>query len=96
LLQEFNDLPIAIISHLNEYFFSMYTHPNEYQNRELSETTGLTAQQVKFWFQNKITQIKVWSKNFNLQNLNYTVCCHLPRHPSAILHCPMTQIAESE
>jgi hypothetical protein len=65
-------------------FFSMCTHPNEYQRRELSETMGLTTQQVKFWFQNKITQIKVWSKNFNLQNLNYTVCCHLPRHPSAI------------
>ncbi|XP_047058331.1 homeobox-leucine zipper protein TF1-like [Lolium rigidum] len=48
-------------------FFSMCTHPNEYQRRELSETTGLTAQQVKFWFQNKITQIK----NLNEKEENY-------------------------
>ncbi|KAM0918105.1 hypothetical protein ACQ4PT_009068 [Festuca glaucescens] len=42
-------------------FFSMCTHPDEYQMRELSEATGLTAQQVKFWFQNKITQITLIS-----------------------------------
>ncbi|KAM0881620.1 hypothetical protein ACQ4PT_032841 [Festuca glaucescens] len=38
--------------------FSICPHPDEYRRMELSEITGLTAQQVKFWFQNKITQVK--------------------------------------
>nr|XP_051200840.1 homeobox-leucine zipper protein TF1-like [Lolium perenne] len=38
--------------------FSVCARPDKYRRRELSEITGLTEQQVKFWFQNKITQVK--------------------------------------
>ncbi|KAK1663427.1 hypothetical protein QYE76_051586 [Lolium multiflorum] len=47
--------------------FSFCAHPDEYRRRELSEITGLTEQQVKFWFQNKITQVK----NLNEKEENY-------------------------
>lgn len=43
-------------------FFSICGHPDDGQKRHLSETTGLGLDQVKFWFQNKRTQVKVCSK----------------------------------
>ncbi|KAL6616197.1 hypothetical protein ACP70R_038467 [Stipagrostis hirtigluma subsp. patula] len=45
-------------SQVLESFFSMCAHPNEDQRKQLSETTGLTEPQVKFWFQNKRTHVK--------------------------------------
>lgn len=34
-------------------------HPDDKQRKELSRALGLELLQVKFWFQNKRTQIKV-------------------------------------
>jgi homeobox-leucine zipper protein len=34
-------------------------HPDEKQRQQLSQELGLSARQVKFWFQNRRTQIKV-------------------------------------
>lgn len=34
-------------------------HPDEKQRLELSKQLGLHPRQVKFWFQNRRTQIKV-------------------------------------
>uniref|UniRef100_A0ACD5W541 Uncharacterized protein n=1 Tax=Avena sativa TaxID=4498 RepID=A0ACD5W541_AVESA len=45
-------------THMLQGFFIICAHPNEFQRRELSGTTGLTTQQVKYWFQNKRTQVK--------------------------------------
>uniref|UniRef100_A0ACD5VNB4 Uncharacterized protein n=1 Tax=Avena sativa TaxID=4498 RepID=A0ACD5VNB4_AVESA len=50
-----------------EGFFAICAHPTEHQRGELSETTGLSAKQVKFWFQNKLTQVK----NLNAKEENY-------------------------
>ncbi|KAI4967282.1 hypothetical protein ZWY2020_028779 [Hordeum vulgare] len=41
-----------------EGFFSICAHPDENQRMGLSESTGLSMQQVKFWFQNKRTYMK--------------------------------------
>jgi len=41
-------------------FFSICAHPDDNQRRQLSESTGLLLHQVKFWFQNKRTHVKVW------------------------------------
>uniref|UniRef100_A0A0D3EUX9 Homeobox domain-containing protein n=1 Tax=Oryza barthii TaxID=65489 RepID=A0A0D3EUX9_9ORYZ len=45
-------------SEVLEGFFSICGHPDDGQKRHLSETTGLGLDQVKFWFQNKRTQVK--------------------------------------
>ncbi|TVU05325.1 hypothetical protein EJB05_48483, partial [Eragrostis curvula] len=45
-------------SEILEGFFSAVKHPNENERQQLSETTGLSENQVKFWFQNKRTQVK--------------------------------------
>ncbi|XP_048564824.1 homeobox-leucine zipper protein TF1-like [Triticum urartu] len=41
-----------------EGFFGICAHPDENQRMGMSESTGLTMQQVKFWFQNKRTHMK--------------------------------------
>jgi hypothetical protein len=44
------------------YFFSFFKecpHPDDKQRKELSRELGLEPLQVKFWFQNKRTQMKV-------------------------------------
>nr|TKW17179.1 hypothetical protein SEVIR_5G349300v2 [Setaria viridis] len=41
-----------------EGFFSVCAHPDENQRRQLAIATGLALHQVKFWFQNKRTQVK--------------------------------------
>lgn len=40
-------------------FFKEYPHPDDKQRKELSRELGLEPLQVKFWFQNKRTQMKV-------------------------------------
>ncbi|KAL0354126.1 UNVERIFIED_CONTAM: Homeobox-leucine zipper protein ROC2 [Sesamum angustifolium] len=42
-----------------EAFFKQCPHPNNNQRKELSEKLGLEPLQVKFWFQNKRTQLKI-------------------------------------
>ncbi|CAI9114146.1 OLC1v1014801C3 [Oldenlandia corymbosa var. corymbosa] len=41
-----------------ENLFKEYPHPDEYQRQKLSSELGLHPRQVKFWFQNRRTQIK--------------------------------------
>ncbi|GLJ12320.1 hypothetical protein SUGI_0188660 [Cryptomeria japonica] len=42
-----------------EEFFKVCQHPDEKERLELSNRLGLTPQQIKFWFQNRRTQVKV-------------------------------------
>jgi len=39
--------------------FKESPHPDEKQRQQLSEQLGLSASQVKFWFQNRRCQTKV-------------------------------------
>lgn len=41
-------------------FFKECPHPDDKQRKELSRELGLEPLQVKFWFQNKRTQMKVF------------------------------------
>ncbi|KAL3631569.1 hypothetical protein CASFOL_024553 [Castilleja foliolosa] len=45
------------IQHMEE-FFKECPHPDERQRRELSHDLGMDPMQIKFWFQNKRTQMK--------------------------------------
>ncbi|KAG9131786.1 hypothetical protein Leryth_009517, partial [Lithospermum erythrorhizon] len=38
--------------------YSQFPYPDEDQQKELSDVLGLKPHQVKFWFQNKRTQMK--------------------------------------
>jgi homeobox-leucine zipper protein len=40
-------------------FFKQCPHPDDKQRKQLSRDLGLEPLQVKFWFQNKRTQMKV-------------------------------------
>lgn len=40
-------------------FFKECPHPDEKQRLELSRRLGLETKQIKFWFQNRRTQMKV-------------------------------------
>ncbi|KAJ1420886.1 START-like domain superfamily [Sesbania bispinosa] len=42
-----------------EKFIKECPHPDEAQRRQLADEVGLEPKQIKFWFQNKRTQIKV-------------------------------------
>ncbi|PPS04854.1 hypothetical protein GOBAR_AA15809 [Gossypium barbadense] len=44
--------------HELESFFKECPHPEEKQRRELSRRLGLESKQIKFWFQNRRTQMK--------------------------------------
>jgi len=43
-----------------------YPHPDDKQRKELSRELGLEPLQVKFWFQNKRTQMKVLTSSQNI------------------------------
>lgn len=45
-------------------FFKECPHPDDKQRKELSRELGLEPLQVKFWFQNKRTQMKVYNVLF--------------------------------
>ncbi|KAL0399901.1 UNVERIFIED_CONTAM: Homeobox-leucine zipper protein MERISTEM L1 [Sesamum radiatum] len=56
-----------------EAFFKQHPHPNNNQRKELSDKLGLEPLQVKFWFQNKRTQLKTWherhkNSHFRIEN----------------------------
>ncbi|KAF1899771.1 hypothetical protein Lal_00019903 [Lupinus albus] len=56
-----------------EAFFKEYPHPDDKQRKELSRELGLEPLQVKFWFQNKRTQMKTQHErheNTQLRNEN--------------------------
>lgn len=56
-----------------ENFFKECPHPDDKQRKELSRRLGLEPLQVKFWFQNKRTQMKAQherSENQQLRNEN--------------------------
>ncbi|MED6209036.1 hypothetical protein PIB30_050782 [Stylosanthes scabra] len=56
-----------------ETFFKMCPHPDEQQRIELGNVLGLDHSQIKFWFQNKRTQLKHQyerSENLALKNEN--------------------------
>ena len=40
-------------------FFKECPHPNEKQRQELGRELELSTRQIKFWFQNKRTKMKV-------------------------------------
>jgi homeobox-leucine zipper protein len=40
--------------------FQECTHPDHEMRQELAAKVGIEAMQVKFWFQNRRTQIKVY------------------------------------
>jgi hypothetical protein len=46
-------------------FFKECPHPDDKQRKELSRELGLEPLQVKFWFQNKRTQMKVQKTSEN-------------------------------
>jgi hypothetical protein len=58
-------------------FFKECPHPDDKQRKELSRELGLEPLQVKFWFQNKRTQMKASS--------NTPLCC-------ASIHSTMPRI----
>jgi hypothetical protein len=64
-------------------FFKECPHPDDKQRKELSRELGLEPLQVKFWFQNKRTQMKVITKQLSAQSVN-TV--HLPCIISVEIH----------
>lgn len=45
--------------------FKETPHPDEKQRQQLSKQLGLAPRQVKFWFQNRRTQIKVCMLSFS-------------------------------
>ncbi|CAM8957307.1 unnamed protein product [Rhodiola kirilowii] len=45
-----------------EAFFKESPHPDEKQRDDLSKKLGLSSRQVKFWFQNRRTQIKAFQE----------------------------------
>lgn len=51
-------------------FFKECPHPDDKQRMELSRELGLEPLQVKFWFQNKRTQMKVTTKSIQYFILN--------------------------
>jgi hypothetical protein len=64
-------------------FFKECPHPDDKQRKELSRELGLEPLQVKFWFQNKRTQMKVITKQLSEQSVS-TV--HLPCIISVEIH----------
>ncbi|XAR55396.1 hypothetical protein NMG60_11035457 [Bertholletia excelsa] len=52
-----------------EAFFKECPHPDDKQRKKLSQELGLGPLQVKFWFQNKRTQVKMQQERYENQQL---------------------------
>ena len=52
--------------------FKECPHPDENQRMQLSRELGLEPRQIKFWFQNRRTQMKVW---YSCLLLSRAACC---------------------
>jgi len=52
--------------------FKECPHPDEKQRLELSKRLSLETRQVKFWFQNRRTQMKVWHAS-NSHKVTFTL-----------------------
>lgn len=59
-------------------FYKECPHPDEKQRKELSLQLGIEPIQVKFWFQNKRTQMKVYIYKpvllFSINQLDFLTC----------------------
>ncbi|KAM7515912.1 hypothetical protein LguiA_005495 [Lonicera macranthoides] len=73
------------IRHL-ETFFEECPHPDENQRWQLSHDLGLEPRQIKFWFQNKKTQIKAQNECANNNAL---------RQENKRIHCENIAITEA-
>ncbi|CAL0316316.1 unnamed protein product [Lupinus luteus] len=76
-----------------EEFFKECPHPNDNQRKELSKHLKLDPSQVKFWFQNKRTQLKTQVERYNNHRLNEeieTLRAELERCQGALMKaaCP--------
>ncbi|KAF9622857.1 hypothetical protein IFM89_034987 [Coptis chinensis] len=62
-----------------EALFKESPHPDEKQRQQLSKKLGLAPRQVKFWFQNRRTQIKNWrnseEKKIAMREAIKNACC---------------------
>ncbi|CAI9090298.1 OLC1v1025045C1 [Oldenlandia corymbosa var. corymbosa] len=77
-----------------EAFFKECPHPDDRQRKGLSNALGLEPLQVKFWFQNKRTQLKAQSErmsNFQLKARNERLRAENMsfRHTLATGRCPI-------
>ncbi|CAN4083825.1 unnamed protein product [Withania somnifera] len=76
-----------------ESFFKECPHPDDKQRKELGKRLGLEPLQVKFWFQNKRTQMKAQnerSENTQLRNENDMLRAENIRYKEALSNasCP--------
>ncbi|WOL15697.1 hypothetical protein Cni_G24478 [Canna indica] len=76
-----------------ENFFKQCPHPDDKQRKELSRELGLEPLQVKFWFQNKRTQVKNQherSENSQLRSENDKLRAENMRYKEALTNasCP--------
>lgn len=59
MLIELSLFPCYFYFFLFSSFYQEFPHPDEKQRAELSNKLGLERKQIKFWFQNRRTQMKV-------------------------------------
>ncbi|PIN18324.1 hypothetical protein CDL12_08984 [Handroanthus impetiginosus] len=76
-----------------EAFFKECPHPNNKQRKELSRRLGMEPMQVKFWYQNKRTQMKTQharQKNAHLRIENEKLRAENTRYKEALSNacCP--------
>ncbi|EYU33907.1 hypothetical protein ABFS82_08G149100 [Erythranthe guttata] len=76
-----------------ESFFKECPHPDDKQRKELGRRLGLEPLQIKFWFQNKRTQMKSQHErheNTNLRNENEKLRAENVRYKEALTNatCP--------
>ncbi|MQL75001.1 hypothetical protein Taro_007373 [Colocasia esculenta] len=76
-----------------EALFKESPHPDEKQRQQLSKKLGLAPRQVKFWFQNRRTQIKVSETYFCCIRLA-RIQAMQERHENSLLKSEMDKLKE--